>query len=248
MTNLKKFSLLFLLLTLSSNVLAFDVTVSKLTEAQKKSLTIGSVEIQPVETDLNLLDEENVFDKGVVELPKVPTNPLDEISIIIDGLLAIGKKVWPIIEAGKPVINNKLAPAVSILPTLKNPSTGVLYEMANWSVPKAQSFRVSFKNLFKSEVVGFTYTVLFQYNGSYQGVGKYVTTLKVLASNIYVAWGFDFDANSELIGIANVGTSEEPVASGIIGVNYSVKGILNESRSAESVYVDGLGRMQVVKQ
>jgi hypothetical protein len=211
-----------------------------LTADQKKALTIASVEIYPVETN---------FDKGVVELPKAPPTgtPLDEIAIIIDGMLAIGKKIWPIIEAGRPVINNKLAPAISIVPHLSN-DAGVLYEMADWSTPKALSLRVSYKNLFGSEVVGFTYTVMFQYNGSHKGNGKYVTSLKVLASSIYTAWGFDFDANSELVSISNVGSNENPVASGIVAVNFAVKGKLNESRNASSIYVDGLGRMQVVSQ
>lgn len=231
-------------LILALLVLTFTVNVKAevLSNDEIKRLTIDHVEVTPVNTEAFMLD------RVYVELPKAPTNPIDEISIILDGLIAIGKKIWPIIEAGRPVINNKLAPAVSIIPQLEKPTTGVLYEMENWSVPKAQSFRVSYKNMLGMEVVGFTYTVMFQYNGAYKGNGKYVTSFKVLASNIYCAWGFDFDASSELISIANVGTSMDPVASGIVGINYAIKGKLNEQRNASSVYVDGLGRMQVVSQ
>lgn len=180
-----------------------------------------------------------------VELPTTPGNPIGEITMIVDGLIALGKKIWPIIDAGRPVINNKLIPAISILPHLDNPA-GVMTQMANWSVPVTRSYRVSFKNGFNSEVVGFTYTVYFQYNGNLNGVGKYVTSLKVQASQIYAAWGFNFDAVSELVGIANVGSAADPVASGIIQVAYTVRGLLNESRSAQSFYVDGNGNIQVL--
>lgn len=176
---------------------------------------------------------------------ELPTNPLGEVIAVIDSLIALGKKIWPIIEAGRPVINNKLIPAISILPHIEgeNPT---LNNMSNWSVPKVRSYRVSFKNGWGSEVVGFTYTLYWQYNGAYKGVGKYVTNLKVQASEIYTAWGFNFDATSELIGISNVGGAEAPVASGIIQVAYTVKGMMNEVRSAQSFYVDGDGNFQVL--
>jgi hypothetical protein len=227
--------LIALSLTLSSLIFANET----LNDFDVQALSIKSVEVREVPNPFT--------DKGIVELPKAPTNPIDEISIMIDGLIAIGKKIWPIIDAGRPVINNKLAPAVSILPALQS-ERGVLTEMSGWSIPKAQSFRVSYKNYFGMEVVGFTYTIMFQYNGSLKGVGKYITSLKIMASNIYTAWGFDFDANSELIGISNVGTDENPVASGIIGVSYAVRGKLNEARNADSLYVDGYGRLQVLNQ
>lgn len=199
-------------------------------------------------TSLEVYEVETPEEKTVVELPKVPGNPLDEIAMYLDGLIAIGKKIWPIIEAGRPVISTTgIVPSLSVLPHIEgNPAKSELYEMAGWSIPKARSFRVSYKNFFNSEVIGFTYTVFFQYNGSYKGKGKYLTSLKVQASEVYAAWGFDFDAASELINVANVGTDENPVASAIIQVSYKAKGKLNEARNAQSFYVDGNGEMQVL--
>ncbi len=205
------------------------------------ALKISSVSVTEVEP----LVDDLVEVQPKVELPTAPTNPIDEVSMILDGLLAIGKKIWPIIDAGRPVINSKLAPAVSVLPHLEG-ENGVLNLMANWSVPKVKSYRVSFKNGFNSEVVGFTYTVYWQYNGDLNGVGKYVTGLKVQASEIYTAWGFNFDAASELVSIANVGSQKAPVASAVIAVSYAVKGLINESRSAQSFYVDGNGNFQLL--
>lgn len=183
-------------------------------------------------------------DRAVVELPKLPLNPVDEVAMYIDSIIAIGKKVWPIIEAGRPVINTTgVASSLSILPRIEG-TRSELHSMANWSAPKVVSYRVSYKNYFGSEVIGFTYTVFFQYNGSLQGKGKYITSLKAQASNISAAWGFDFDVTSELISVANVGTDADPVASAILQVAYKARGLLNEQQSVHSFYVDGNGTMQ----
>lgn len=227
---MKKSFLVATLLLSSLNFAHAEVNANSFDPALKIT-TISVSEVEP----LLVLDPK-------VELP---TNPIGEISIILDGLIAIGKKIWPIIDAGRPVINNKLVPAISILPHLDNPAA-VMTQMANWSIPKTRSYRVSYKNGFGSEVVGFTYTIFFQYNGDLNGVGKYVTSLKVQASEIYTAWGFNFDAVSELVGIANVGSQAAPVASGIIQVAYTVRGKINEVRNAQSFYVDGAGNIQLL--
>lgn len=174
-----------------------------------------------------------------------PANPVDQVIMIIDGLLALGKKIWPIIDAGRPVIDEKLAPAVSVLPHL-NDSTGVLNEMENWSAPKVLSYRVSATNKWGSEVIAFTYSILFQYNGDLNGKGKYVTSLKVITSDIVTSWGFDLAASSELISISNVGSMANPVASAIISIHYAIKGKFNEMRNANSIYVDGTGKIESI--
>jgi hypothetical protein len=199
-----------------------------------QSLFIASVKVEEVSTPAGLDSEMLVLGD--------PAGAINEISIIIDGLLGIGKKIWPIIEAGRPVVTTNFVPAISIIPNVDGKNV-VLNDMANWSIPKVKSFRVSFQNTFGMNVVAFTYTVLFQYGGTYKDLGKYVTTLKVIPSDIYTSWGFNFDATSELTGISNVGSTTAPVASGVIQVGYKVKGFLNEVGSAQSFYVDGNGNI-----
>lgn len=196
---------------------------------------ISSVEVTEVEAQPRMFE-------------LTPGNPIDEVAMYIDSIIAIGKKIWPIIEAGRPVITTTgIMPSISVLPRLEGAADpkAPLYEMANWSLPKSKSYRVSYKNKFGSEVIGFTYTVYFQFNGSYKGVGKYVTNLAVQASEVYTSWGFNFDASSELVGISNVGTDESPVSAAIIRISYKGKGFLNEVRNSQSFYVDGNGEMQV---
>lgn len=228
------FKSLFIAMLLVSSVPGFSEEVDP-------ALVITSVEVRQVANPSFVLEE-----KATVELPRIPSNPIDEIAMYVDGLIALGKKIWPIIEAGRPVITtNGLIPALSVLPHIEGDNTRAeLHQMAGWSIPKAISYRISYKNYFNSEVIGFTYTVFFQFNGSYQGIGKYITSLKVQASQVYAAWGFNFDATSELINVANVGTNENPVASAIIQISYKAKGLINEARNSQSFYVDGNGTMQ----
>ncbi|MBC7427825.1 MAG: hypothetical protein H7336_04375 [Bacteriovorax sp.] len=229
------FKSLFIVMLLVSSVPGFSQ------EVVDQALVITSVEVHQVENPVSVLNQ-----KVTVELPSLPANPVDEIAMYLDGLIAIGKKIWPIIDAGRPVITTTgLIPALSVLPHIEGDQTKAeLHQMANWSAPKAISYRISYKNYFESEVIGFTYTVFFQHSGSYKGVGKYITSLKVQASQIYASWGFNFDATSELINIANVGSTEEPVASAILQISYKARGLVNEVRNAQSFYVDGNGNMK----
>ena len=239
------FKSLFISMLLALSVPCFS-------EDSDSALVISSVEVHQVANPIEVINDLILItDRSAkVELPSIPTNPVEEIAMYIDGLIAIGKKIWPIIDAGRPVITtNGLIPAVSVLPLIKGDQAKVqILQMANWSAPKAISYRVSYKNYFGNEVVGFTYTVFFQYAGSYQGVGKYISGLKVQASQIYTSWGFNFDATSELINIANVGSIDEPVASAILQISYKAKGLINEFRNAESFYVDGKGSIKLLNE
>ncbi|MBC7712559.1 MAG: hypothetical protein H7177_04445 [Rhizobacter sp.] len=218
------------------------------TQEVDPALVISSVEVHQVTTPAEVKEELalEINPTANVELPSLPANPIDEIAMYLDGLIAIGKKIWPIIDAGRPVITtNGLIPAMSVLPHIEGTQARAeLLEMANWSVPKAVSYRVSYKNYFNSEVIGFTYTVFFQHSGTYKGIGKYITSLRVQASEVYAAWGFNFDAASELVNVANVGSVDAPVASAIISISYKAKGLINELRNAQSFYVDGNGTMK----
>jgi len=209
--------------------------------------TITSVSVTEVATvyDENVrryLDQATLADKATI--PGV--GDLKDIITIIDDLIAIGKKIWPIIEKNRPVITTDLKYMVSVLPRLEG-NRIEMDNMENWSAPVAKSYRLSMKNGFNSEVIGFTYTVIFQHSGTYEGVGKYITSGKIIANEIYASWGFDFDAKSELVNIANVGSKKEPVASAIFSVSYKGKGLFNEIQGTQTFYVDGRGAFQVLK-
>ena len=101
------------------------------------------------------------------------------------------------------------------------------------ATPKSRSYKVVYKNLYGFEVVSFVYTVHFQYGGSYEGAGKYLTGVIVSATDLYVSWGYEFSAQTEVLSIANLGTLEDPVASLSLRLNWVVKTVLVENRSSK---------------
>ena len=169
---------------------------------------------------------------------------LGEIIMVVDKLIALGKKIWTIVDAGKPVVNMNMGSPISVLPKTDGGDLAAFYDMDSWSMPMAKTYKVSFKNGFGSKVIGFDYTVNFQWGGKYNNKGAYLTGLNVQASNVSVSWGFKFDASSELVSIVNHGSKDDPVAGASLRVQYKAKTVLREINTSESFHVTGNGQIQ----
>lgn len=237
----------FLLLALSLNANAYslnfnqvdrlDVDEAIVNEEMKVDEayhTIGSIEVTEV-TEKEPVDEFLYSDKN-----------LGQVIMSIDKLIALGKKIWKIVEAGRPVVQTEFAPTVSVLPNVESPKTA-FYEMENWSMPRVKSYRVVYKNLLGMEVVSFTYGVYYQYNGTYKGKGRYLTGVNVDARDVKVAWGFEFNASSSVVAIMNRGSSSNPNAGVTIRINYLAKSVLREIRSSETFHLTGKGEFAAIK-
>ncbi len=190
--------------------------------------TIGKVSVTEIETPVEVLDE------------KGDEKKLGEVIMTIEKLIALGKKIWAIIEAGRPVLNQNLMTPLSVLPKTDDPDAA-FYQMEGWSAPKAVTYRVKYENLFGMTVIAFDYTVIFQYAGKYEGKGNYITGLNVKASNVSVAWGFQFDANSSLVNIANRGSSANPTAGATVQIDYKASSVMRTISTSESFHVTGKG-------
>ena len=164
--------------------------------------------------------------------------------MVIDKLIALGKKIWPIIEAGRPVVDINMAAAISVLPRTEDGDAVAFYNMDSWNMPMARTYKVEYKNGFGMKVIAFDYTVNFQYGGKYNDTGAYITGLNVQASNTVVSWGFDFNAKSQLISIVNHGSKTNPVAGATIRIDYIAKSILRQINTSESFHVSGKGLIQ----
>ena len=190
--------------------------------------TIGKVTVTEVETPAEYLED------------KADVKNLGQVIMTIEKLIALGKKIWAIIEAGRPVLNTNLMSPLSVLPKTDDPDAA-FYQMEGWSAPKAVTYRVEYENLFGMTVIGFDYTVIFQYAGKYEGKGNYITGLNVKASNVSVAWGFKFDANSSLVNIANRGSSANPTAGATVQIDYKASSVMRTISTSESFHVTGKG-------
>jgi hypothetical protein len=218
-------------LTLIANARANPV---ELAEASDPYYQIESMEVQALPFDdqeLADLEQDNlVMNREVLK-------SLPQVIATVDGLIALGKKIWPIIEAGRPVSNARFN-TVDVIP-----QGTTAMEMEGWQAPKGLRWRVSYKNFYGVEVIGFTYAVLFQYAGSKDGRGRYLTGVFVEASDVTVSWGFDFNATSEAITIANVGTKANPVASLMLRINYQAKSVFRDITNQKTVYLTGTGQI-----
>lgn len=181
---------------------------------------------------------------GPIAAPEVPQagGSVNSVIMVIDQLIAIGQKIIPMIKDGKSVVTNNPMTAVSILPRtdLKD---FVVHDMGNWTIPVNKRYKIIFTNGFNVEVVSFVYSVTYQYNGTFNGKGKYLAGIRASARNIDITWGFDLDASSQLIQISNVGTVDNVIAGATIEMSYTVKTVLRNITTSESFHVTGDGRL-----
>ncbi|MCX7675594.1 MAG: hypothetical protein N2Z70_07190, partial [Bdellovibrionaceae bacterium] len=74
-------------------------------------------------------------------------NPLDQINVMIDQIINIGKKIWNLIEQGRPVVNIKVDKAHALPRGIK-----CWTDLAGWDAPKSKSYRIDYINGFNSPV------------------------------------------------------------------------------------------------
>jgi hypothetical protein len=247
---MKILSVLILALGFGLNANAFELSFSQ----TKRFNLDAAVNLEVASADEAYHTIESITVTEVESLEPAPSaenyvlqeKGLGEIIMSIDKLLALGKKIWAIVEAGRPVVQTAFAPTVSVLPNVENPNMA-FGEMENWSMPKVKTYRVVYKNLLGMEVVAFTYGVYYQHGGTYQGKGAYLTGVNVNARDVKVSWGFEFNAASTVVAIANRGSSANPNAGLTIRINYLAKSVLREIRSSESFHVAGNGEFAVIR-
>jgi hypothetical protein len=166
---------------------------------------------------------------------------LGAVLATIDTLIATGEKIWKIVEKGAPVLKNAQLAPLNVYPKLEGDFVG-FHEMEAWSMPKVAAYEVVFENLFGMEVVRFHFNVSFQHGGSYLGKGQYLSGVSMQASDVSVLWGYDLDANSQLVTITNHGTKANPLAGATLSLDYVVKTVLKETRTGLKFHIAGDGK------
>lgn len=190
---------------------------------------IGAVEV----TELSLDKNENNNDSA--------KNILNEIVYTVDTLIAVGKKIYSVVDAGRPVVNTKFD-NVSVLPKLESGETvNAFYDMEGWSKPLHRKFKVTYKNLYGVEVVSFVYGVSMQYGGTYNGTGSYVLGANIYPVDLNVLWGWNLDAVVKTVSIANTGTFAQPVASIQLRLDGKVSTPINENKFSHVFHLTGNG-------
>ena len=177
-------------------------------------------------------------------LEPAPNSELGDIIATTRQIIAFGKEIYKIVEAGKPVINTEHAP-ISVLPLDTELGKDIApMDLSKWQLPKFVKFKVSYKNGFGTEVVTFTYNINMSYGGQFQGKGAYITHAQIVPENVTVAWGYTFNAQMSLVGLTNIGTDENPIAGATLQLSYSVKTVLKEDKNNMTIFIAGDGTIQ----
>lgn len=223
---------------------------------QIKTMSIEEIESLEFnsEADKNSVAIKSLAPQLLPVLPQVPSlsivtpnGPLEEsnrsgIIMIIDELIAIGQKILPSIKEGRPVLINNPMASISVLPRSENKDP-VVHDMGGWSIPVSKHYKISYTNGFGMEVVSFIYSISYQHSGTYNGKGKYLAGIRAAAKNITISWGFDVEASSQLIQIANVGTQDNVIAGATIEMNYTVKNWSTNITNSRDFFISGDGRL-----
>lgn len=211
----------------------YEISKVKVTDVTEQYARAGLLKVN----DNGLNQDCNVEESK--SLGQSPTDPLKDIEVIVDQIINIGKKIFAVIEAGRPVVNLKIDNANALPKGLTCWS-----DLAGWNVPQSKVYNVQYENGFGMTVVDFTYRVLYTAGGNYNGVGKYITNATFQPANVSVGWGFNFDASATIPSVFNTGSKNDPVAGMQMNMEWKVTNVVSHEQGAESYYVSGENKME----
>ena len=196
-------------------------------------------DIDPLSLEVTLIDEGPFVDHNFLV-----TEYLDRSECVprterfeISELISLGQQLWQIVKDGAPVVNFNSFSSSAIPQAAACP-----FAMAGWSIPQSKTYKLSYKNLFGSEVVSFTYKLIYSYGGTFEGRGAYLANVSVHPADIYASWGQNFNASVSIANVINVGTAADPVAGMQVILEWSVGNVINKFTSQRIYFVDGRGQ------
>lgn len=236
---LLKTTLLLGLLTTGLNSWAAD----EMYENDQSFYTIGSVTVSEISHDV-ILDHavqktvsEAYFDQATPGPNRIET--AGKVISVARDLVALGEDIYRLVSKGKPNVTTSYDP-ISVIPKVDGHPVDLM-DTESWSMPQKRTYQLALKNLYGIEVISFRYSVMYSYNGSYDGKGKYITAAQIQPDYVNVLWGFDFSATMKLSGIQNQGTRQAPVAAATLRIEYTASNVLNSRTIGDTFFITGTG-------
>lgn len=149
---------------------------------------------------------------------------IDRAHVILDKIINFGKKVWSVIESGRPVVNVRQQYANALPEGVRSD------ELEKFSPLQFRSYRRHGVNTYGVTVYDVTYTLVHRYGGQYQGRGAYLDNVTVLPQEVQVLWGYTLNFSVENVSTVNLGDRENPIASIAMETSFEVKTVLQELR------------------
>jgi hypothetical protein len=208
---------------------------------QTKFYTINQVTVSEISHDVIL---DHAVQKTVSEayLDQQAPGRIETAGRIISmgrDLVALGEDIYRLVSKGKPNVTTAYDP-ISVIPK-ENGKPVDLMDTESWSMPAKRTYQLTLKNLYGIAVVTFRYSVIFSYNGSYNGTGKYITAAQIQPDYVNVLWGFDFSATMKLSGIQNQGTKQNPTAAATLRMEYTASNVINSRTIGDTYFITGRG-------
>lgn len=209
-------------------------TLSKIEEREVSTVFLEPSSDFLIEKDMNALTEVNEDVDPAEKAGKV-------ISVARD-LVALGEDVYKLVTKGKPSNVTSYAP-VSVIPRVNGEAVDIL-DTETWSAPVKRTYEVIYTNLYGMDVVKFRYSIIYSYNGSYNGKGAYLTSVQIIPEQVRTLFGFDFTATMKLGGIQNQGTRANPIAAATLLMEYTVSSVTVAHHQVASFFVTGRGNFK----
>lgn len=159
----------------------------------------------------------------------------------IDRIVNLAKKIFDIIKENQPVVDVTTTYANAVPDGLTHWS-----QLGGWSKPEVSTYAFYAKNMYGSRVIECRYQVIRQHSGNYKGKGKFLTMVTVQPLNITASWGYKFNMKFEAPAVSNVGSSEDPVASMLARLNWSISTVLKQEQGTSVYYLEGNGSFREI--
>ena len=179
----------------------------------------------------------------VINPPGVKPPTVNDAVGTIDKIVNLMDKIFNIIAKNKPVVNTNISYANAV-----PYGTSHWTQLQGWSKPSTKKYAFTMKNLYGSEVVKVVYQVHWTHSGNFAGKGKFLTGVTVEPISITAGWGYTVDLTALVPDstIANIGTSEDPIASMQVQLEWKVSTILKIINEKAIYYIQGDGLMQEI--
>jgi len=157
---------------------------------------------------------------------------------IASNIVNLVDKTFKIIAKGQPVVNINTNYANAVPSNIKHWT-----QLQNWAGPRIRRYSFSVSNLYGMDVVKVVYQVHYNYGGNFKGRGRFLTGVTIEPISVYTLWGFNLDMTAEVPDstIANVGTTENPIASMQVQLKWRVHSIISDVQNKDIYYIRGDG-------
>jgi hypothetical protein len=223
------------------------VTIAQAQEmhTDAKYLTITRMEVKEISGDILGVNKiETLYTKEIQGAPNSygmvdPTEKVGKVISVARDLVALGEDIYKLVIKGKPTNTTSYAP-ISVIPRIDGEAVDIL-DTEKWTAPNKRTYEIVYENTYGMDVVTFRYSVIYSYNGSYNGTGAYLTAVQIIPEHVRTLFGFDFTATMKLGGIQNQGTRANPVAGATLLMEYTVSSLVVADNKVDSFFVTGKG-------